>query len=250
VRHRARLALFSAGALALAVLLGWGVLGLPRFGHTHDTVGDVITAAVTGERHVSETVGAITFDYRGIDTMGEELILFVAVAAVAIVLRDEHEEPLDEGAGRTSLQTSETIRFIGLALLPCVVLLGLYIVSHGHVSPGGGFQGGVILASGALLLFLAGDFRTFHRTVSEPVGDPAEAVGMGGYLVIGLAGLAFGAAFLDNVLPFGSSGDIASGGVIPLLNLTVGLEVGAGIVLITIEYLETIVRVRQREVVP
>ena len=79
--------------------------------------------------------------------------------------------------------------------------------------------------------------------------EGAEATGVAGYVAIAIIGLVVGTALLDNVFPLGTSGQLLSGGMVPLLNLTVGLEVGAGIVLVAIEFLDDMVRVPQRPVI-
>jgi multicomponent Na+:H+ antiporter subunit B len=184
-----------------------------------------------------------------VDTMGEEYILFAAVVGVAIVLRaqrGETEEPPDEDAAdRRAPGTSNAVRVLGLALLGPVVLFGIYVVTHGHLSPGGGFQGGVLLASGALLVYLSGEYVTLRRVRPVALIDLAEGSGAGGYVAIGLLGLAAGAAFLQNVLPLGQPGTLLSAGTILLLNLAVGLEVTGGLVLLLSEFLEQTLVVRR-----
>ena len=104
---------------------------------------------------------------------------------------------------------------MALLLLPAVVVFGMYVVTHGQLTPGGGFQGGVILATAPLFLYLAGEFGEFRKAVPRTLVHIAEAVGGGGYAAIGIACLGAGRAFLQNVLPLGSKGTILSGGTIP-----------------------------------
>src|SRR6266536_3227197 len=145
----------TARARRLGFLLIWGFSGLPRFGDGSGPYGPVLNRVAVPERHATNVVAAVTFDYRGIDTMGEEFILFAAVIGVAILLRamrGEAEHPPEEAArGRRVPGTSNAVRVGGLALLGPIVLFGIYVVTHGHLTPGGGFQGGVVLASGAFL---------------------------------------------------------------------------------------------------
>ena len=185
----------------------------------------------------------------GLPDYGEEFILFAAVIGVAILLRaqrGETEEPPDEDAAdRRAPGTSNAVRVLGLALVGPVVLFGAYVVAHGHLSPGGGFQGGVVLATGALLVYLSGEYVTLRRVSPEVLLDSAEAAGAGGYVAVGLLGVAAGATFLANVLPLGQPGALLSAGMIPLINLAVGLEVAGGFVLLLSEFLEQTLVIRR-----
>jgi multicomponent Na+:H+ antiporter subunit B len=119
-----------------------------------------------------------------------------------------------------------------------VVVLGLYIVAHGAITPGGGFQGGVILAGALLLVYAAGQTVAVHHVRPVSLVEVAEAVGAGAYVLIGLGGLIAAGAVLTNWLPHGTAGDLLSGGTVPLLNLAVGLEVAGGVTLILTELLD------------
>ncbi|TML55894.1 MAG: hypothetical protein E6G21_00550 [Actinobacteria bacterium] len=117
------------------------------------------------------------------------------------------------------------------------LVLGLWIVAHGYVTPGGGFQGGVVLAAAFLLVWLAGSYRAYRGLARAPFVELAEGSGAGGYVVIGLCALLIGDAFLHNLLPYGVAGKLSSGGSIPLLNWASGLEVTAAFVLLFNEFL-------------
>ncbi|HJU15537.1 MAG TPA: sodium:proton antiporter, partial [Stellaceae bacterium] len=85
---RIRRLLFLVMAAAAAAMAVRGLLGLAPFGHYPGPYGDIINAVATRERHVTNMVTAVTFDYRGFDTLGEEYMLFAAVTGVALLLRD------------------------------------------------------------------------------------------------------------------------------------------------------------------
>jgi multicomponent Na+:H+ antiporter subunit B len=121
---------------------------------------------------------------------------------------------------------------ISRKLVPFILLFGLYLISYGHLSPGGGFQGGVVLASGIILLFLSHGFTLVQRSFPERRLNLTELVMVFFFLLLGLAGLLLGKYFLGNILPLGEAGDIPSAGFILLLNMIIGLKVGAGITLI------------------
>jgi multicomponent Na+:H+ antiporter subunit B len=233
--------MFLIAGTVLAILLLWGFGGLPNFGHYRGPYGDILNRVSVPERHVTDVVTAVNFDYRGVDTMGEEFIFFAAVLGVAIILRAQRDEGRghveDYATGRAVPPTSDAVRVLGLGLTPPTVLFSIYIVVHGHLTPGGGFQGGVILATGVLLIYLAGEFDDLHGLYTETALERVEAIGGGGYVVIGLLGLIAGSAFLDNVLPLGRTGNVFSAGTVPVINVVVGLEIGAGFILLLTVFL-------------
>ena len=245
-RARLRLFLVSAAVLAVVVLAGFGEL--PAFGHPAATVGAVLNTLSVPQRHITDVVAAVNFDYRGFDTLGEEFIFFAAVLGVALILRAQQGEHAghrtDYATGRAVPPTSDAVRVLGLGLTPPTVLFSLYVVTHGHLAPGGGFQGGVILATGVLLIYLAGEFDDLHGLYTEPALERGAAVGVAGYVAIGLLGMAAGTAFLDNVLPLGRLGSIFSAGTVPVINLSVGLEVAAGLVLLLTNFLQQTIVIR------
>jgi multicomponent Na+:H+ antiporter subunit B len=241
---------FAVGALALAWLLLWGLSGLPDFGNYRGPYGLVLNEVAVQESHATNVVAATTFDYRGFDTLGEEFILFAAVMGVALILRaqreEEEEPPEDEAQDRRPPHDSDAVRELCLGLVAPAVLFGLYVVAHGHLSPGGGFQGGVVLASAPLFMYLGGEYRGFRTVSPETLIEVGEGIGAGAYVVIGLLGLISGAAFMHNFLPLGTVGELLSAGTILALNVAVGLAVAAGLVLLLSEFLEQTLVLRRR----
>jgi multicomponent Na+:H+ antiporter subunit B len=229
-----RMSLFAASAAGLAALLLWGVAGLPDFGHYRGPYGRVLSSVVPGERHVTNVVSAVVFDYRGFDTLGEEFILFASVMGVALLLREIEER----NGGRDDEVGSDALRLLGIGFVAGLLVLGLYVVAHGYLTPGGGFQGGVVLASAFVLVYLAADYRAYRSLARLPLVDLAEGIGAGGYAVVGIVSLLLGSAFLHNFGPLGTSGTLAAGGSIPFLNGASALEVSAAFVLLFTEFLE------------
>ena len=129
----ARRWLFLVPALLVGGTLAWAVAGLPGFGKYPGPYGDVINAVSLPERHLASAVTAINFDYRGMDTLGEEFILFAAVTGVVILLRDqpdEDKEPSDDrlsAPGRTTYQPSEAVQWMGYGTVGIIVLFGIYM---------------------------------------------------------------------------------------------------------------------------
>jgi multicomponent Na+:H+ antiporter subunit B len=221
---------------------------LPDFGNYRGPYGDVLLGRAVQERKATNVVAAVVFDYRGFDTFGEEFILFAAVMGVALLLRaqrgEEEREPADVSPERKVPHDSDAVRELNLAMVAPVVLFGLYVVAHGHLTPGGGFQGGVVLATAPLFLYLGGEYLGFRRLSPEPLIESAEGVGAGSYAVVGLFGLVVGGAFLENVLPLGVPGELNSSGTIVVINTFIGLAVAAGFVLLLSEFLEQTLELR------
>jgi multicomponent Na+:H+ antiporter subunit B len=240
--------------VALAGMLGlllWAFIGLPDFGDYRGPYGFILDRVAVPERSTTDVVTAVNFDYRNFDTLGEEFILFTAVIAVASILRtlrgERAQRPEDEAAGRHVSETSLAVRVTGLGLVAPVILVGIYIVAHGHQTPGGGFQGGVILATALLLTYLAGEYATTRAVGPTWLIELAEGTGTAAFALTGVAGLVAGHAFFENVLGKGTPGELLSAGTIPLSNAAVGLAVTGGFVYMLSEFLrETLTRRRRR----
>ena len=242
---RSRLLVFLPAGAVLAVVLTWALGALPHFGDYRGPYGYVLNQVAVPERHVTDAVTAVSIDYRGFDTLGEAFIFLVSVLGVAVVLRAQRNGPgqvEDYAPGRAVPPTSDAVRVLGLGLTPPTALFGIYVVLHGHLTPGGGFQGGVILATGALLIYLAGEFDELHGLYTEVTLERAQAFGAGSYVALGGLGLIAGSTFLANRLPLGRVGQVFSAGTVPLDNLAVGLEVAAGLVLLITAFLHQTLR--------
>lgn len=246
--ERTRIRLFAAGAGGLAALLVWGLSGLPSFGAFDGAYALLINHVVVAQRHATDAVTAVNFDYRAMDTMGEEFILFTSVVGLAVLLREqrsERERPPTRASEEHRFQgTSYALRALTLLLVGPIVVLALYVDSHGALTPGGGFQGGVIGAAGLLLVFLGGGYLTMRRLSPHALVELAEAVGAAGYALIGLGGIVFATVFLENFLGLGTPGQLLSAGTIPLLSMAVGLEVTGAFVLLWSEFLDQALIVR------
>jgi multicomponent Na+:H+ antiporter subunit B len=233
----ARRTVFLVAVLGFAGLYVWGILGLPPSGEYRGLYGKVINQGVVSERHATDAVTAVNFDYRGFDTLGEEFILFVSVMGVAVLLR-RHK---DESRTRAAPDESAATRVMGVLLVGLIVTFGLYVVTHGQLTPGGGFQGGVILATAPLLVYLAGNPKKFLRIAPPWLVELGEASGAAEYVLLGLLGLVLGRLYLQNVVPLGPSDPkLNSAGTIPLINLSTGLEVAGGFVLLLSVFLEQV----------
>jgi len=241
--RKLRLVLFALGAAGLGFVLVNGLVDLPPFGHYAGPYGDIITKHTEPQRHMANAVTAVVFDYRGFDTMGEELILFLAASAVALILRETRDYHVDDIVDAVR---SDALAGLGVLSAIALLLMSLYVVSHGLVTPGGGFQGGVLIAASFVLIFLTVEFRAYSRIATTKFGEPLEAFGAGSYVGLGLISFAFGLAFLENFVDLGVTGRLRSGGSAALVNWASALAVAGGFLVIFTEYLEENMAERHR----
>ncbi|MFG2401232.1 MnhB domain-containing protein [Streptomyces lydicus] len=236
---RLRLWVLAAGVLGTATLFVLACAELPGFGGTWHPYGDRAVHAALA-RHTANTIASVNFDQRALDTLGEESILFGSVLGTLVLLRQTRDE---QRLPPEPARVAPPVRRYALIALPVTLLIGLYVVAHGQLSPGGGFQGGVVVATSLHLLYIAIDYRALERI--RPVGlyEVADATGEAGYLLIGAAALLTGAAFLTNFLPYGTFNTLSSGGTVPLLNAAIGVEVAAGIVVLLARFLDQAVEI-------
>jgi multicomponent Na+:H+ antiporter subunit B len=240
--RRARAILALVALAGLAVVLGLALGGLPGVGDDHGPNAGSVPVTLAHHRQVANAVNGVTYDLRATDTLGEELILFAAALGTAIVLRagrgeeDEGEEGEEED--EESPPTSGALRVVGAVLVGPVLVLGAYVVTHGHLSPGGGFQGGVILAAALLLVYAAGQVLALKRLRPVELVEVAESTGAVAFALIGIGGLVFSGALLANFLATGTMGELLSSGTIPVLSVATGLEVTAAVTLILTEFLD------------
>jgi multicomponent Na+:H+ antiporter subunit B len=236
-----------ASGCAILSLLAWGMSGLPDLGNYPGPYGDILNAAAPKERHVNNVVTAVNFDFRGFDTLGEEFILFSSVAGVILLMRHEAGREDDRPGSATpaigpneeqvDAYPSELTRAAGLVFVGMIFLFGSYVVLTGHLSVGGGFQGGVLLSGAWLLAFLVFGSKAFHRFSRPSMVEGIGAAGAACYVIIGILALLLGKSFLTNIFPLGQRGQLLSSGGIFLINLAVGVEVTAGFILLLKEFL-------------
>jgi multicomponent Na+:H+ antiporter subunit B len=239
---------FSISAAGLAAVLVYGLRGLPSFGDYNVVYGTLINGIGVTERHATDMVTALNFDFRAFDTLGEEFILFASALGVVLILRElrgEQEHPRQEEADEHSFAgASAALRLLSLGLIPSLIALGCYIVVHGALTPGGGFQGGLVLAAGPLAVFLAGRYLRMKVLAPQPLIEAGESLGAIGYALVGLGGLIFVGVFFKNFLPLGTPGHLLSAGQMPLASIAVGLEVSGAFLIGWTEFLDQAMLVR------
>ena len=175
--------LFLVSGAVLAALMTWALAGMPGFGDYHGIYGLLLNRVAVPQEHATNVITAVNFDYRGFDTLGEEFILFAAVLGLALILRERRDEeegpPDDDAVGRQVTGASVAVRLITVTLVGPTVLLAGYIIAHGAITPGGGFQGGVIAATALLLVYLGGEYVALRRIRPLPLVEVTKATRCG-----------------------------------------------------------------------
>jgi len=217
-------------AFSLLAVLAFGVIFAGLVGG-YDERQALSALAVHYLTQVPSDLGApnvvtgILITFRGFDTLGEVAVLFMVAASVGLLLASETDEKarprMAPGARRAP---SELVRSGAEVVLPLIFLFGAYVIMNGHLSAGGGFQGGAVVASGVMLLMLAYPTGPIHHGFLSI----AESLAGVFYVLIGIVGIVFGMGFLDShILPRGNFGTLFSAGAIPLISALLGIKVGA-----------------------
>ena len=174
----------------------------------------------------ANAVTNIVLGYRAFDTLGEVTVLFIAALGVSLLLGSSENFAKRSKSGFILKVGSKII-------LPIVIIVGVYIITHGHLSPGGGFQGGAMIAAALLLM-----------AISDPQFIPSIKQfklleGLSGtiFIILGLVGISVSGYFLSNYMDTGMIGTLASAGIIPILYMFIGLKVGSELISIITDFL-------------
>lgn len=216
---------------ALAVLLFALIAAAVVIGYSEQTALRPLAAYYVGrgpaELGLPNIITGILITYRGFDTLGEVAVLFMVAAGVGILLAPRREGDEEEGEADRPLpprSAGEIVRTGTEVLLPLIFLFGAYVILHGHLSAGGGFQGGAIVASGTMLLLVMSPTTRLKHKLLSAVESSAGVF----YVLTGILGLLLADGFLDNrILPLGTFGTVLSAGAIPLISALLGIKVGA-----------------------
>jgi multicomponent Na+:H+ antiporter subunit B len=208
-------------SILLLIIVALGIsLSLAKipFGTPKTKVGRHYIDEGIKETGAVNIVTSVVVNYRGFDTLGEVTVLFIAAIGLGAALTGSGREKI----GKT--EPASLVLYTGCRLLfPLILIFGTYIFIHGHLTPGGGFQGGAIIASGFLLIYLG----CRERRISRIASNLAESLGGLVFVIIGLLGLAFGGYFLLNFLPKGTVNTLLSAGIIPIIYIAIGFKVGS-----------------------
>ena len=210
---------FALSALLILTILNILLQNAPK---SIERAGDKLLG-LNAQEGVANAVTTVVVYFRGFDTLGEIAVLFIAALGIGLMLNTHSKRPYKEESNFILQKASKL-------LFPVIMLFGVYVMIYGHLSPGGGFQGGVIVASGVLLLLISDqNFEVPHAVISA-----LETFAGISYVLIGLIGLLVLDTFLGNFLPHDVSqmGMLVSGGIIPLVYIVVGIKVGSEMSLI------------------
>ncbi len=126
-------------------------------------------------------------------------------------------------------------------LIPFIQIYGIYVIMHGHLSPGGGFSGGMVLGLSMVLFVLVFGLREGLKKISHNTSTVVESLGTAWYATVGLVGVLRGASFLVNKaagIPTGQPGELLSSGLILVITVGVGVKVGSTILTLFVELIE------------
>lgn len=217
IKRQLRTSVLSGFALSGAFVLTLLNILLQNLPTSMHRAGDELLQLNTQEG-VANAVTTVVVYFRGFDTLGEIAVLFIAALGIGLMLSENSQCQL-------KAQSNFMLRTASKLLFPIITLYGVYVMIYGHLSPGGGFQGGVIIASGVLLLLVSSrEFRVPHSFIVV-----LETFAGVSYVLIGLIGLFTIDIFLGNFLPNDVSqmGLLLSGGIIPIIYVIVGIKVGS-----------------------
>jgi multicomponent Na+:H+ antiporter subunit B len=168
-------------------------------------------------------ITGILLTYRAFDTLGEVAVLFMVAAGVGLVLGGKAAAKASDPVAEPATPSSEIVRSAAQILVPLISIFAAYIIMNGHISAGGGFQGGAVIASAVLLLLLANPSHALNTAFLSITESLAGVL----FVLVGIAGLIFAGGFLDNrVLSLGQFGAFFSAGAIPVLSVLLGVKVG------------------------
>lgn len=173
-------------------------------------------------------VTSVLYDYRAFDTLGEATVILTASSTLAFLA------PLKKGAMVGDNYTTIVYQAI-ISLLPFFAVLAGYLISFGHLNPGGGFVGGVILALIPIVSTISYGIDFSEYKFKPKIKSLLEDMGSIGFILLGLLGIFTGSNFLSNGnadFSLGASGQLFSAGLIPYLNLMIGIKVGVDLAII------------------
>lgn len=132
---------------------------------------------------------------------------------------------------------SVIVRKVTQLMAGLVFLYGIYIIVHGHLTPGGGFAGGTIIAGSFILLIIANGIPFFRLREEKEESSVTESMSILLFLLLAVVGMFLGTSvFFRNFFPLGTPGNLISAGLLPLYNVVVGAEVAAGLLSIFLAF--------------
>ena len=226
--------------LLMALIMIAAALCLPSYSDPNSpTVNEVPRRYVeqgTEETGAVNTVAGMILDYRAFDTLGESTVLFTAAMVVLFLLRLDPESEKYSQLARTMREAPHADNFYeprhdailqmtAKILTPIVILLGIYVVLNGHLSPGGGFSGGAIMGAGLMIYVTAFGFKDIRRFFTYKTYQRVVLCSLLTYAASKCYSFYTGANDIHSIIPLGTPGAILSSGLILVLNICVGFIV-------------------------
>ena len=217
--------------LIFAAVMLCAVGDMPSYGSdsapTVNEVAERYVAQGTEETGAVNTVAGMILDYRAFDTLGESFVLFTALCTVVLLMK------IGGRGRRRVIVEQETVdysrdpivRTVCKFIIPVILVFGIYILLNGHLSPGGGFSGGAILASGFILFAMVWGDDTARRVLPAKVIKIITLCALGFYCLSKAYSFFTGANHLHSIISPGVPGRIFSAGLILPLNVAVGMVV-------------------------
>ena len=235
--------LYSLMAIVVCLGIIWLLLEtasyLPPFGSPDNPAHNEVSQRYI-EQGMTETgavniVAGMILDYRAFDTLGESNVLFIAACAVLILMKLPGKE--DGDVYTTAMLESEAndrlyepkhdliLQYAATLLVPLVLLFGVYVIMNGHISPGGGFSGGAIMGAALILYLNAFGYQKTERFFTYKTFRVVSLCALSFYACSKAYSFFTGANHLPSVITPGTPGMLFSAGLIPYLNIAVGLVV-------------------------
>lgn len=228
-RRRVYIIMTSVLCAVFALLMICAVVSLPAQGDPNaPTVNEVAQRYVekgTEETGAVNTVAGMILDYRAFDTLGESFVLFTAMCCVTMLMTNVNR--------KVRVYPQEVIRYsedpivttVCRLIVPIILVFGIYIILNGHLSPGGGFSGGAILAAGLIIFAMVWGEVNAAQLISRKVVRTITLVSLCFYALSKTYSFYTGANHLHSIISPGTPGAILSGGLILPLNVAVGFVV-------------------------
>lgn len=246
-RRRAELALVVLGLAAAGAVL-WPLVIHER--PWPPQARDLLVAQGRAETGAANLVSAIYLGYRAFDTLGETVVLLAALAgSVALVgittsgggVVAENGGRAEDGpgakGGRRRRQHTEIMDVIAGKLGPIVLLFGAYVMAFGHSSPGGGFQGGVVLASGIAFIALgrrAGGIGRLEPGLGVLTHDSLARIEAAAFTAMVALSFPGTIAAIETARTAGGGEAFPTVASIIAFNVIIGLKVGSGVALMCV----------------
>ena len=158
-------------------MLAYSVCNLPPYGNAENPVNNEVSQKYLEDgledTGATNAVAGMILDYRAFDTFGESTVLFVAVAAVVMLMKRSMNKKDEDGerlvARETEIDKKDqnlVLKYGAMILVPFVILFGVYVILNGHISPGGGFSGGAIIGGGLMLYALAFGHEKISKVIN------------------------------------------------------------------------------------